>query len=130
MAKSATTGSAAPATTTCSTARKGNDYIAATGNSNVLDGGAGNDQLVAGSHSGDRFVLHPSYGMDSITGFARHGAGGTDVIDVNGFGLTFTTLQQYLADVSGNCVIMLDAATILTIEGVTKAQLQASDFVF
>ena len=62
--------------------------------------------------------------------FARHGAGGTDVIDVNGFGLNFTTLQQYLADVSGNCVITLDAATILTIEGVTKAQLQASDFVF
>ncbi len=26
--------------------------------------------------------------------------------------------------------ITLDAATILTIEGVTKAQLQASDFVF
>ena len=64
----------------------------------------------------------------------RHGgggdAGGTDVIDVNGFGLNFTTLQPFMADVGGNCVITLDAATILTVIGVTKAQFLASDFIF
>ena len=66
---------------------QGNDCIAATGNGNTLDGGAGNDTLVAGAHAGDRFVFHPGYGMDSITNFSGHGAGGTDVIDLNGFGL-------------------------------------------
>src|SRR5262249_51244915 len=106
------------------------DYLAATGNGNVLDGGAGNDQLVAGAHSGDRFVFHAGYGLDSITGFARHGAGGTDVIDLNGFGLNFASLQPFLSTVGGNAVITINAATVLTIVGVTSAQLQASDFLF
>ena len=75
-------------------------------------------------------MFHPGYGMDSIGGFSHHGAGGTDVIDLNGFGLNFSTLQPYLANVAGNVVIALDAATVLTITGVTIAQLQESDFVF
>ena len=78
---------------------QGDDHVAATGNGNTLDGGAGNDQLVAGGvHTGDRFVFHPGYGMDSATGFLRHGAGGTDVIDINGFGLNFVTLQPFMAE--------------------------------
>jgi hypothetical protein len=113
---------------------QGDDYIAASGDSNTLDGGAGNDQLVAGGHAGDRFVFHPGYGMDSITGFLRHGsggdAGGTDVIDVNGFGLNFTTIQAFMADAGGNCVITLNGADVLTVIGVTKAQFLASDFIF
>jgi Ca2+-binding RTX toxin-like protein len=108
----------------------GDDFVGATGTGNKLDGGTGNDALVAGAHSGDTFVFHAGYGLDSITGFARHGGGGTDVIDLNGFGLNFTTLQPFMADASGNCVITINAATILTINGVTKAQLLASDFVF
>ena len=75
---------------------QGDDYIAASGHGNTLDGGAGNDQLVAGGHVGDRFVFHPGYGIDSITGFVRHGGAGEgiDVIDVNGFGLNFTTCSR------------------------------------
>ena len=111
----------------------GNDYLGATGNDNVLDGGAGNDQLVAGgAHSGDRFVFHPGYGMDTISNFSRHGAGGTDVVDLNGFGLNFSTLQNYLSFPSnGVAVITLDAATILTIaNGIPPNGLLASDFIF
>ena len=48
------------------------------------------------------------------------------MIDVNGFGLNFTTLQPYMADVGGNCVITLDAATVLSVIGVTKAQFLAN----
>ena len=78
---------------------QGNDYLAASGNNNTLDGGAGNDKLVAGgAHAGHRFVFHPGYGMDTISSFSRHGAGGTDVIDLNGFGLNFDTLQPYLVE--------------------------------
>ena len=108
---------------------QGNDYLAATGNGNTLDGGAGNDALVAGAHTGDRFVFHPGYGADSVAGFARHGAGGTDVIDLNGFGVNFTTLQGFMADVGGNCVFTL-GADILTVSGVLKAQFLATDFIF
>jgi hypothetical protein len=66
----------------------------------------------------------------TISNFASHGAGGSDVIDLNGFGLSFSSLQGYTANVDGNVVITLDAATFLTINGVTTAQLQASDFIF
>ena len=62
--------------------------------------------------------------------FSRHGAGGSDVVDLNGFGLNFSSLQGYMADIGGNCVITLDAATTLTIDGISKGQLLASDFLF
>ena len=110
--------------------QQGDDYIAATGSFNTLDGGAGNDTLLAGAHIRDRFVFHDGYGIDNIVNFARHGAGGIDVIDLNGFGLNFSSLQSYLSDVGGNATITINAATILTIEGVTKAQLLDSDFLF
>ena len=109
---------------------QGDDFLAASGNGNTLDGGAGNDQLVAGgAHAGDRFVFHPGYGMDAITSFSRHSAGGTDVIDLNGFGLNFTTLQSFMSDVGGNCVIVLNGVDILTVNGTLKAQFLATDFI-
>ena len=75
-------------------------------------------------------MFHPGYGGTAVTGFLRHGAGGTDVLDVNGFGLDFTTLQAFMADVGGNCVFTLNGADILTVNGVLKAQFLASDFIF
>ena len=45
-------------------------------------------------------------------------------------GSNFTTLQPFMSDVGGNCVITLDAATVLTVNGVAQAQLLASDFIF
>jgi hypothetical protein len=54
-------------------------------------------------------AFHAGYRLDSITGFARHGGGGTDVIDLNRFGLNFTTLQPFMADVGGYCVITINA---------------------
>ena len=82
---------------------QGNDYLAASGHNNTLDGGAGNDVLLAGgAHGGDRFVFHVGYGMDTVVNFSRHGAGGSDVVDLNGFGLNFSSLQGYMADVGGN----------------------------
>jgi ELWxxDGT repeat protein len=109
----------------------GNDYVAATGNTNRLDNGAGNDMLVvAAGHQGDTFVFHAGYGLDEIQGFARHGAGGTDVIDLKGFGLAnFAAVQALLTDSGPNAVLTINAVTVLTIDGVLKAQLQASDFL-
>jgi Ca2+-binding RTX toxin-like protein len=111
----------------------GNDFLGATGSNNVLDGGADNDTLAAsGAHSGDRFVFHPGYGKDTIANFSRHGAGGTDVIDLNGFGLTVNTLAQYLSyQANGVAVIRFNDATVLTIaNGIPPNGLLASDFVF
>jgi hypothetical protein len=52
------------------------------------------------------------------------------VIDLNGFGLNFSSLQAFMADAGGNCVITINAATVLTVNGLSKAQLLASDFIF
>ena len=70
--------------------------------------------------------------MDTISNFSRHGAGGTDVIDFNGFGLNFTTLQQYLSfQAGGVAVITIDAATKLTVaNGIPPNGFLASDFIF
>ncbi len=68
----------------------GNDWLGATGSGNVLDGGTGNDTLVAATaaHQGDVFNYRPGYAQDEIQGFARHNADGTDVISIQGFGVT------------------------------------------
>ena len=84
----ATTGSEVSAHASSLFGGVGNDYVAATGDGNVLDGGVGDDHLVAAAgHADDIFVFQVAYGMDDVTGFARHGAGGTDVITIQGFGI-------------------------------------------
>src|SRR5262249_41099929 len=109
-----------------------NDWLGATGSNNVLDGGTGNDTLVAapGGHLGDTFVFHAGYGLDEITGFARHGAGGSDVIDLKGFGFaSFAAVQALLADSGANVVLTINALTVLTIDGVHKVDLAPNDFL-
>ena len=122
--------SASPATTTSSNGAQGDDFVAASGNGNTLDGGAGNDQLVAGgAHAGDRFVFHPGYGMDSDHRLPaprrrRHRRASTSTAS----GSNFTTLQPFMSDVGGNCVIALNGVDILTVNGALKAQFLATDF--
>ena len=109
----------------------GNDWLGATGNGNTLDGGAGNDTLVAapGGHLADVFNYRPGYAQDEIIGFARHGAGGTDVVSIQGFGVTtFAQLQGFMTQSGADTVITLNTADILTIRNVLPAQWQATDF--
>ena len=98
----------------------GNDFVGATGNDHTLDGGFGDDQLeAAAGHTGARFVYHAGYGRDAVTGFARHGGGGTDVIDIQGFGLaSFAALAPFMAQSGSDTVITLNGADILTIRNV------------
>lgn len=107
----------------------GDDYLAASGNGNALDGGEGNDTLVAAAgHTGDRFIFRPGYQRDRIEGFAA-GNAATDVIDLRGFGLTYTNLiNTYAFDTGGNVVLRF-GLDVLTIAGVTKAQLTEGDFL-
>ena len=109
---------------------QGNDYLAASGNNNTLDGGAGNDKLTAGgAHSGDRFVFQPGYAADTISGFSTHAAGGSDLVDLRGFGLTFTKLiNTYTAQAGADAVITL-GGDVLTLHNVQVGSLQASDFL-
>jgi hypothetical protein len=56
-------------------------------------------------------------------------AGGSDVIDVRGFGLTFSSLQQYLIQ-AGNDTVLNFGGDVMTLRNVLASQLQASDFQF
>ena len=110
----------------------GNDWLGATGDNNTLDGGAGNDTLVAapGTHQGDVFNYRPGYAQDEIIGFSRHNAGGTDVVSIQGFGVTtFAQLQTFMTQSGGDTVITLNTADILIVRGVAPGTLQASDFL-
>jgi Ca2+-binding RTX toxin-like protein len=109
----------------------GNDTVAASGNGNILDGGTGNDHLTAGGHAGDTFIFHPGYQQDDVTGFAAHIAGGSDVIDLQGYGLSFASLMNnFTAQVGTDCMIDFKNGDILTLHNVQKSGLQATDFHF
>ena len=100
-----------------------NDWLGVSGSGNRLDGGAGDDWLGA-TGSGNTFVFHPGARHDQITGFV---AG--DLIDLQGYGLTFGSLQQYMAQIGGDTVIDFKNGDILTLHTVQKSGLQAGDFL-
>ena len=109
----------------------GNDWLGATGSGNVLDGGAGNDTLVAATaaHQGDVFNYRAGYAQDEVIGFARHGDGGTDVVSIQGFGVTtFGQLQTLMTQSGADTVITFNTADILTIRNVLPGQWLDTDF--
>ncbi|MES2749748.1 MAG: VCBS domain-containing protein [Pseudomonadota bacterium] len=74
----------------------------------------------------DNFVFTSAFGDDTVTGFDF---GGNDIIQFDTS--MFASLQDILdqtADVSGNAVITASANDTITLIGVTKAQLQQTDF--
>lgn len=77
-----------------------------------------------------RRSFHLGYQQDTITGFAAHSAGGTDIIDLNGYGLTFASLGGFMSQNGANTVIDILNGDILTLINIQKANLQASDFHF
>ena len=92
----------------------------------ILVGGHGSDQL-GGRGGADIFGFFDGSGADTITDFVS----GTDRIDLSRVG--FETHQQVLdatTDVGGNAVIDLGGGDLVTVRGVTKAQLQSGDFIY
>ena len=98
---------------------------------NTLDGGPGNDQLVAAAgHSFYQYVFRPGSGQDSITGF-EGGAALDDFVDLRGFGLAnFAALGPYISQVGADTVITLNGADILTLKNINSGTLVADDFQF
>ena len=80
---------------------------------------------------GDVFNYRPGLcaGRTSL-GFARHGQpGGTDVVSIQGFGLTtFAQLQGLMMQSGADTVITFNTADILTIRNVLPGDWLATDF--
>ena len=107
-----------------------NNLNGAQGN-DTLDGGAGDD-LLTGGEGNDLFVFGDGDGDDTVTDFEV----GVDAIDLSNFGVDFSVASNFdafmandAADVGNNVVLDLDADDSLTLLGINKVDLSASDFV-
>ena len=102
----------------------GNDSLYGDAGSDTLNGGAGDDSLRGGAGR-DTFVFSSGFGNDILYDFTS----GFDSIDLTSLNFgTYASLLSNTADVSGDAVITLSGNTV-TLDGVTKAQLQEGDFI-
>ncbi|MEZ5922473.1 MAG: calcium-binding protein [Parvularculaceae bacterium] len=98
---------------------------------NVLQGWNGADTVTGGAGD-DTFIFSLGDDHDTITDFVA-GAATDDVINLQGFGTAFDTFAEVLAAASDNgadTTINFGGGDIITLQGVTVAQLDASDFTF
>jgi probable HAF family extracellular repeat protein/VCBS repeat-containing protein len=109
----------------------------------VLDGGVGNDVLIAGkggaveiggpgdiltgSNKADTFVFAPNFGNNTITNFNT----GNDAIELlKSEFANFAVVKADAQQVGHNTVITHDAQDTITLTGVSLSSLHASDFHF
>lgn len=91
-----------------------------------LEGGAGNDWLTGGTGA-DVFEFDRNDGRDVITDFQN----GVDKIELDDF--SRAQVQNVIRNskmVDGDLVLTLAGGNTVTLEGMTKAQLDVSDFLF
>ncbi|MEM7728198.1 MAG: M10 family metallopeptidase C-terminal domain-containing protein, partial [Pseudomonadota bacterium] len=108
----------------------GNDTLFAAAGADSVFGGAGDDQIYLGNADGARDIVLSTMtnGSDTVFGFEN----GTDLLNTTASGLTdFAAVQGRLGqDAAGNATIDLGNGDMLTLSGVTQAQIDASDFQF
>ncbi|BBK30908.1 hemolysin type calcium-binding protein [Stella humosa] len=112
----------------------GNDTLVGEWGRDRLSGDLGDDMLIADG-DGDVFVFASGQGRDMIVGFQHGGgrieiAGGINGTDIVSFAAILARATE--ADHQGQpgAVIDLGGGHSLTIAGMSKAQLQADDFLF
>ena len=112
------------------TGNTANNTLSGGGGNDTIEGGAGNDKLIGGSGNGsDTFVFRSGFGKDMVTDFqiGTTAALNHDTLDLRAFG--FNSVADVLShtDPGADAVIHIGADTI-TLQGVTKAQLQSHAF--
>lgn len=124
----------------------GNDRLEGRAGSDTLLGGDGNDTLVGGSGNdsldggagNDLFVFSSGAGKDVINGFTA-GATATDVMKFIGVYADFNAMLAATHDETGvtspfgtsfTGTVIGTGADQVWLQGVTKAQLNAADFIF
>jgi trimeric autotransporter adhesin len=103
-----------------------------TGNSgsNRIASGSANDEMFAAAEN-DTFVYRLGDGDDLVGDFQGAGLTLGDIVELQATGITnFTDLMAATVDVVGGCEITFAAGQQLSFRDVSKAQLDASDFVF
>ncbi|MBW7974350.1 FG-GAP-like repeat-containing protein [Bradyrhizobium sp. BR 10289] len=95
----------------------GNDILAGTAGNDILTGGAGNDL----------FIFSPGDGSDSITDFVA-GAHSVDRIDLTTFHMTLARALGQSVQVGADTVFSFANGDTLTLQNVTKVNLNVDDF--
>jgi Ca2+-binding RTX toxin-like protein len=93
----------------------------------TLIGGAGNDSLTGGAGN-DFFTFLAGFGQDTITDFDSNPAGGQDIIDLSAFHTAFGSIT--VANAGGGTLITVTAGNTITLSGVNRNTIDATDFRF
>ncbi len=118
------------------TGTSGADKIDGDGGNDTLSGGDGNDYLwgntgndtLTGGNGSDTFGFGTGFGKDTITDFSHSQS---DVIEFStALFADFTAVQAASTQVGANVVITFDTNDTVTLNGITLAALQSSDFHF
>jgi Ca2+-binding RTX toxin-like protein len=107
------------------------DVLLGAGGNDTLTGGAGNDFLNGGGGN-DVFVFGAAgFGSDTIQGFDSNPAGGQDLLDISGLGVTAASFagQVSLTDLGADTLITIGGDSILLLGIGNPAAIDASDFL-
>ena len=122
----------------------GNDVIDASALSAgqialTINGGAGNDRITGsggndifnGGADDDTFIFGPGGGADTIVGFVA-GANTEDRIDLKAFAAIqdFTAVLALATQVGADTVLNFGAGNTVTLQNITRNNLDAGDFIF
>lgn len=102
----------------------GNDTLSGGAGNDVLNGFTGVDLMYGGSGA-DEFQFFLGYGKDRVVDFVD----GVDRIDLRAWAFAnATAARTHFADVGGKLVFTM-GVDVLTIDGMTKAQISAVDLI-
>jgi phosphodiesterase/alkaline phosphatase D-like protein len=112
----------------------GDDTIAGDGGNDKIEGGNGDDtiagdggnDLLSGGPGIDTFLFDGNFGLDSITGFNVTGASHDIVQFSQSLFADWTALEGAIADGAEGATIAVNANDVITIVGVTAAELVAN----
>ncbi|MBI2317612.1 MAG: calcium-binding protein [Betaproteobacteria bacterium] len=97
----------------------------------TLDGATGNDVLIGGLGN-DRFVFSSvGFGSDTVQGFDANPAGGQDLLDISGLGISAATFAASvtISDIGASTLIQIGGDSILLLGVGDATTVTAGDFI-
>ncbi|UVM03320.1 peroxidase family protein [Pseudomonas laurylsulfatiphila] len=117
----------------------GGDTLLGGAGNDILDGGAGNDAMTGGagndtmnaSAGDDVFVFGAAFGNDRIIGFDANAAGGQDLLNFVGVGITAATFNSSVNvfDQGADTLLTFGAGSITLVGVGDPNTISASDFI-
>ena len=105
-----------------------NAIIGGAGN-DTITGGAGNDSLTGGLGN-DVFAFQAGFGNDIIADFDANPAGGQDLLDISGLGITAASFAGSVAVSGGANALITIGTNSIRLHGVNQAAIDVTDFKF